>query len=271
MTRMANNELSFGLVVTPRAGGREWVELARSAEQQGWTSLLVPDTLWTASPFPALAAAAACTSELRLRTWVLAAPFRHPAAVVREASALQLLSDGRFELGIGSGRPDAEREADRLGVPWGSAGDRIRQVEAVISAVRESVRPAPAVIVAAGGPRMLSAAGRIADRVALALPPTATPEELHSAVDRLTAVASRSLRFSLQLSGVAGRLPDWLSRSGLDAGLLAQAGAVGMLTGDVAAMADTVRAHRESTGVDEIIVPGDLADEFAPVITELRR
>src|SRR4051794_251340 len=137
MARMTKLGLSFGLVMTPRAGGRDWVDRARSAEQ-GWTSLLVPDTLWTASPFPALAAAAACTSELRLRTWVLAAPFRQPPAVVREVSALQLLSDGRFELGIGSGRPDAEREATRLGVAWGSAGDRIRQVEQAVFAVREA-------------------------------------------------------------------------------------------------------------------------------------
>ena len=53
---------------------RGWADRARSIEQQGWTSLLVPDTRWTPSPFPALAVAAAVTSVLRVRTWVIAAP-----------------------------------------------------------------------------------------------------------------------------------------------------------------------------------------------------
>jgi hypothetical protein len=118
---------------------------------------------------------------------------------------------------------------------------------------------------------MLAAAGRIADRVALALPPTATADDLRSAIDRLKAVAPAALRFSLQLSGVAGRLPDWLNRSGLDAATLTGISAVGMLTGDAVRMADTLRDHRETLGIDEVIVPGDLADEFVPVITELRR
>ena len=106
---------------------------ARSIEHQGWTSLLVPDTRWTPSPFPALAVAAAVTSVLRVRTWVIAAPLRSPAAVVRESSALQMLSDGRFDLGIGSGRPDAERDAARLGVPWGTGQQRIDHAARVIA------------------------------------------------------------------------------------------------------------------------------------------
>jgi len=112
---------------------RGWADRARSIEQQGWTSLLVPDTRWTPSPFPALAVAAAVTSVLRVRTWVIAAPLRSPAAVVRESSALQMLSDGRFDLGIGSGRPDAERDAARLGVPWGTGQQRIDQAARVIA------------------------------------------------------------------------------------------------------------------------------------------
>lgn len=89
---------------------------------------LVPDTLRTRSPFSVLAVAAGVTSALRVRTWVILAPLRSPAAVVRESSALQMLSDGRFELGIGSGRPDAERDAARLaslGAPVSSASTRL--------------------------------------------------------------------------------------------------------------------------------------------------
>jgi alkanesulfonate monooxygenase SsuD/methylene tetrahydromethanopterin reductase-like flavin-dependent oxidoreductase (luciferase family) len=261
--------IAFGLVLGPGRSGREWANQARVTEGQGFTSLLMPDTLWTPSPFPTLAAAAAVTSTLRLRTWVIAAPLRSPTVVVRETSTLQLLSDGRFELGIGTGRPDAEREAAQLGVPWGTAGQRIGQVQDVINQVREHVNPAPQIIVTAAGPRMLAAAGRSADRVALALPPMADEQDLATAVDR--ARSAGATRLSLQLTGLAGRLPDWLNRSGLDPQNLADAGAVGMLTGGPAEMADTLALRTEQFGIDEFIVPGDLAEYFAPVISRLSR
>ena len=266
---MSETDMSFGLVLTATGSGRAWAEQASRAEQQGWSSLLVPDTLWTPSPFPTLAAAAAVTSTVRLRTWVLAAPLRSAAAVAREAASLQVLSDGRFDLGIGSGRPDAEHEAAQLGLPWGSPADRIRQVEDVIVAVREKVSPTPKIVVAAAGPRMLVAAARSADRVALALPPMAGHHDLAAAADRVRAAAPGTIGLSQQLSGLAGRLPAWLTRGGLDPRTLAAAGAVGMLVGDAAAMADTLRGRREELGIDEIIVPGELADEFAPVIRRL--
>ena len=266
---MADSRFSFGLVLTPAGTGREWADQVRAVEAQGWTSLLMPDTLWTPSPFPTLAAAAAVTSTLRLRTWVLAAPLRSPAVVARETSALQQLSDGRFELGIGSGRPDAEREAAQLGVPWGTAAERIGQVQAVIRTVREKVRSAPQVVVAAAGPRMLAAAARSADRIAIALPPMATEDDLRTTVDRVRSTATSPIGLSLQVSGLAGRLPAWLRRGGLDPKALAEAGAVGMLTGDAQEMADTVRRRRDELGIDEIIVPGELADDFAPVISLL--
>ena len=261
--------LAFGLILGPGRSGQEWAHQARTTEGQGFTSLLMPDTLWTPSPFPTLAAAAAVTSSLRLRTWVIAAPLRSAAAVVRESSALQLLSDGRFELGIGTGRPDAEQEAGQLGVPWGTAAERIKQVERVIKAVRERVEPAPQVIVTAAGPRILAAAGRLADRVALVLRPMADEQELTAAVDRARAAGATKL--SQQLSGLAGRLPAWLSHSGLDPRVLADAGAVGMLTGAPAEMADTIARRTEQFGIDEYVVPGELAEYFAPVISRLSR
>jgi alkanesulfonate monooxygenase SsuD/methylene tetrahydromethanopterin reductase-like flavin-dependent oxidoreductase (luciferase family) len=264
---VTDKKISFGLVLPPTGTGREWVEAVRKVEQQGWTSLLIPDTLWTPAPFQALAAAAALTTRLRLRTWVIAAPLRSPTVVAREASTLQLLSDGRFELGIGTGRPDAEREAELLGVPWGTAGQRIGQVQQVIAAVREKVRPTPQIVVTAAGPRMLAAAAESADRIGLALPPAATERELRAAVDRVRSLAPGPLGLSLQVTGLAGRLPDWLRRIGLDPQVLTDAGAVGMLTGDARQMAGTVRRLHDEFGIDEIIVPGELADDFAPVIS----
>src|SRR4051812_20826850 len=164
------------VVATPDTSAGKWTDVVRALETAGWETLLVPDTLWTPSPFPALAAAASVTTTLRLRPWVLAAPTRTTGALVREVKTVQQLSDGRFELGIGTGRPDAEQEAQRLGAAWGTPGERIATLEQAVTAVRDQVDPAPPVVVAASGPRMLALAGRLADRVAPALPPAATAE-----------------------------------------------------------------------------------------------
>lgn len=271
---MTDSGPSFSMIAVPGSNGRAWAELARSAEQAGWTTLLVPDTRWTVSPFPALAAAAAVTSTLRLRTWVIAAPLRSPAAVVREASALQVLSDGRFELGIGSGRPDARDDANRLGVDWGSARDRIEQAARVITAVREQVTPAPEVVVAAAGPRMLAATAPLVDRLALVLAPQATAEDLAATAQRVRAAAGRQVPLIQQIVGLNDELPGWLraqSGGGLDARALVEAGAVGMLSGDAAQMADTLLERSDTLGIDEFAVPGDLAGLFEPVIARLTR
>lgn len=261
--------LSFGLLHLPSGDARAWLDEVRAAEQQGWNVLLVPDTLWTPSPFPTLAAAAAVTTSLRLRPWVLAAPLRSPTAVVREVKSLQLMSGGRFELGIGTGRPDAEREAALLGVPWGTPGERIGQVEQVINAVREQVTPVTAIAVTGYGPKMLAVAARIADRVGLALPPTAEEHELRTAVDRLKELSSRRIGLTLQVSGVAGRLTSWVARSGVDPQARTTSKAIGMLNGDAGQMADTLQRWHAEFGIDEIVVPGELAAEFAPVIRKM--
>ncbi|MEV0103608.1 LLM class flavin-dependent oxidoreductase, partial [Nocardia sp. NPDC050789] len=132
--------MNFGIVIAPRSGAT-WIEAVQTAERQGYGTVLLPDTLYTPSPFPALAAAAAVTTTLRLRPNVLAAPMRSAAATVRETAALQLLSDGRFELGLGTGRPDAAAEAEKLGVAFGSAAQRRAQLVEVARAVRAEVTP----------------------------------------------------------------------------------------------------------------------------------
>src|SRR5262245_35521847 len=105
---MTDREFRFGVVAGKAASGAEWAATARRAEGLGYDTLLVPDTLNTFAPFAALAAAAAVTTTLRIGTYVLSAPNRSPGLVAWEAETLQQLSGGRFELGIGGGRPGAE-------------------------------------------------------------------------------------------------------------------------------------------------------------------
>jgi alkanesulfonate monooxygenase SsuD/methylene tetrahydromethanopterin reductase-like flavin-dependent oxidoreductase (luciferase family) len=257
----------FGVVVGRPASGKEWSATARQVEALGYAALLLPDTTFTPSPFPALAAAAAVTSTVHVGSWVLAAPFRSPAAVVRETSALQLLSGGRFELGIGTGRPDAAREAELLGEVWGSAADRLDRLVEVVAAVREQVSPAPRVVVAGSGPRVL-AAPHGAETVALALAPTATLDDVARAAD-LARPAGRDPELALQLSGVGGRLVGHLARQGLAPGDLSDAAAV--LPGDADGMAEALLRLRTRTGISYLTVAAEHAELFAPVAAALAR
>ncbi|WP_433682142.1 LLM class flavin-dependent oxidoreductase [Nocardia sp. CA-119907] len=262
--------MTFGIVITPRSGA-EWARAARGAEQQGYRTILLPDTLNTPSPFPALAAAAAVTTTIRLRPNVLAAPLRDPAVTVRETAALQLLSDQRFELGIGSGRPDARAETERLGMPWGSAAQRREQLIATVRAVREH-DPAPPIVVAANGPRMLTVAADFADRVLLAAGPEASEADLAEMVRVVRDNTDRDVRFIHQLVGIGDELPFWLSkRLGLTAAGLRAAGSAGVLDGDPATVAEVLEYRREKYGIDELIVPGELADAFAPTLARFMK
>ena len=182
------------VIATPSAGGRAWAEQVRRWEDQGWDTLLVPDTVWTVSPFPALSAAAAVTTSLRLRPG-LAAPLRTEGATAREAQAVQDLSGGRFELGIGTGRPDAAHDARVVGTPWPAPAERRAHLERVVRHVRAAVSPRPKVAMTVAGPRMARLAVELLaaddatadDRIALTLPPTADTTHLADRVRRLRA------------------------------------------------------------------------------------
>ncbi|GAA1981104.1 LLM class flavin-dependent oxidoreductase [Microbacterium pumilum] len=259
----------FGAVAAVRGPATLWADTARQLEHDGYSTLLVPDTLWTPSPFLVLTAAAAATTTLRLGTWVIAAPLRRPAEVVRETKTLQELSAGRFELGIGAGRPGGERDAEALGVLWGRGGERVTQVEATLTAVRTGVDPAPAIVIAGNGDRMLGIAGRFATTLALPSPPTADMAAITVQTDRARSIAG-DLELALQITGVGDDIPEWLRRQmGLTPDGLRDAGAAAMLSGDVGRDADALERLRDQTGVSYFTVPGDLAGRLATLVERL--
>lgn len=259
----------FGAVAGIRGAATAWADEARRLQDAGYSTLIVPDTLWTPSPFLVLAAAAAGATTLRLGTWVIASPLRSPAEVVRETKSLQELSGGRFELGIGAGRPGGERDAERLGVEWGTPGRRVTRVEETLAAVRAGVDPVPSIVVAGSGDRMLGIARRMADTIALPLPPTADLGAVGSLTERVRTLAG-DLELALQLAGVGDEIPEWLRRQqGLTPEGLREARAAAMLSGDLERDADALEQLRESTGVSYITVPGDFASRLAPLVERL--
>lgn len=106
----------FGVSLIDPAPAGEWRAKCRRAEEIGYDVILVPDHLGMPAPFPALVAAGAATERPRLGTFVLNAGFWNPALLAREVATTHALTDGRLELGLGTGYVQAEH--DRAGLPF---------------------------------------------------------------------------------------------------------------------------------------------------------
>lgn len=123
------------------------LDAARRAEALGFDSVWISDHFFldlaryggpaepsgTVEPFTALAALAVATDRVRLGTLVACAPFRHPAHVAKMASAIDLISGGRFDLGVGAGWYEPEFGA--FGYEFPSTGDRFAMLEESVQVV----------------------------------------------------------------------------------------------------------------------------------------
>ena len=180
----------FGVVAAPTGSGDQWIATARRVEELGFDTLLCPDGLQLLASGPALAAAATATARLRVGQYVLAGPLRPARAAAWEGHSLSVLTGGRFEFGIGTGRPAARAQVEQLGLPWGTGAERLAAVERAVADLREldSDRHTP-VLIAAGGPRALKLAARIADTVALAAPPLAADDDYARLADQVRVAA----------------------------------------------------------------------------------
>ena len=285
-TASSDRRFRFGAVAGFGRNGPEWAATAQRIEQLGFSTLLCPDVTGMLAPFQALSAAAAATSTLRLGSYVLAAPLRTPGTVAWETASLDVLSGGRFELGLGAGRPDAARDAARLGLPFGTPAERVSRVEQTLAAVnaryagsdeasgydavRGVQRPRPPVLLAGTGPRTMRLAASEADILALGLPPQSTDEDLAATSGRLRAIAADAfdrLELNVNIALVGDDIPSqagsWL---GADPAELIRAGSITVLTGSPRQMADTLLRRRDRSGVSYLSVNAMFAGAFAPVV-----
>ena len=182
----------FGLVAAYAPSRSAWIGIARRAEELGYSTLLIPDrtTVGTLAPMPALAVAASVTTSLRVGSYVFCNGYRHPILLAREAASLDLLSDGRFELGLGAGVSSPEFE--QMGIPFANAGARVDHLKETIQVVKQlfseetvnfrgkyytitelkgNIKPVQKphipILVAGAGERMLKLAAREADIIAI--------------------------------------------------------------------------------------------------------
>ncbi|GAA4589460.1 LLM class flavin-dependent oxidoreductase [Planotetraspora phitsanulokensis] len=266
----------FGVVAGFAPDAQSWTGLARQAEDLGYSTLLVPDTLGTLPPLLALAAAAGATTTLRLSTFVLSVPYRRPRQLAWELAGLDFLSGGRLDLGIGTGRADARADTEFLGMPYGSAGERLSQVEELITEVRTAFggsarftgavqKEGPPVLLAAAGERMLTLAAREADIVTFALHPATAPHALHRPLAVLEEKAGDrfgEIELSSNVHLVGSDPPPWLRPLLHGAG----PGSLAVLDGSPREMADTLLRRRDEFGISYVTVNGVFAQAFAPVV-----
>ena len=245
-----------------------WTAAARRSEELGYATLLLPDTVHTAAPFPALAAAAAVTNALHVGTWVVCEPLRTPESLAWQARSMQALCSDRFELGLGAGRPGAERDAAALGVPFGSPAERIKRLTSTVATLREQA-PDLSILLAASGPRLLALAGRVADTVALGWPPDTDPS---AAAARVEAVATAAQcrdelpELAAGLLAVGDIGVPYLRGLGVNPRQLADHDAVTVVHGTPQHMADQLLRRRDALGVSYITVPAETIDVFATVV-----
>lgn len=179
----------FGVSVHGNKSREEWIEVARQAEDLGYSTLLIPDHLGEQlAPIPALQAAADATSTLRVGSLVFDNDFRHPVMLAKEAATLDVLSGGRLELGLGAGWMKPEYE--QAGVPFERPGVRIEKMHEAVQIIKGLFadgpvtfagqhytitdmegfpkpvqRPHPPIHIGGGGQRLLSIAAQEADIV----------------------------------------------------------------------------------------------------------
>src|SRR5207237_10182950 len=117
----------FGVNLAHAGSRTEWRESARKVEALGYDTLTVPDHLTDlVSPMPALICAAEATQRLRVGTNVLNNDLRHPVLVAREAATVDLLTDGRLQLGLGAG--SIKSEYDEVGFSFDRGRSEERRV-----------------------------------------------------------------------------------------------------------------------------------------------
>jgi probable F420-dependent oxidoreductase len=177
--------------------GEEWLARAKRLEGIGYDTLAMPDHMvggaW--SNMPALGAAAAVTTKLHLGNLVIDNDFRNPVVLAREFATLDVISNGRVEIGLGAGWFD--RDYQSTGIPFDRGRVRVARLAEAVSLMKRLLtedevsfegtyyrttksecrpktvqQPRPPILIAAGGPKILELAGREAEIVAV-IPPDA--------------------------------------------------------------------------------------------------
>jgi probable F420-dependent oxidoreductase len=307
----ARQTFRFGVQCSNAASAAAWREQARTMEDLGYSTLYVPDHFVDTelAPMVAMAVAAEATTRLRVGALVFDNDYKHPAVLAKEAATLDLLSDGRLELGIGAGWQRSDYDA--LGLAYDRPGVRIERLAEALEVIRgawgdgqfsfkgehytitdyngtpKPVQPRPPIMIGGGGRKVLMLAGREADIVGINPNLRAGevgPESVQDAVEEMTRRKLEWIRegagdrfddLELQVRYFFAAITD--DRAGLAAAVapgfgLSPEDALGShvaLVGTVDEIVDQLVERRETWGVTYVVVGADLFQAFAPVVARL--
>ncbi len=298
----------FGVMGGGAASRQEWLDEVAAAESFGYSTVFVSDHFTDKlAPLPALVLAAE-HSDLRVGTLVLANDFRHPAVLAKEAATVDLLSEGRLELGLGTGweRGDYEKSGIDHDEPKAQV-DRLVEAIAVLEglwssgvtdfdgehySVHMDGRPKPhsgrpTLLIGGGGRRMLGIAGRHADIVGISAEAITERADLSEAIVAAGALLDEKIEWIRR--GAQDRFDDLelnILLFGVEVTADRERGASdlaetwGGTAGEILAsphflvgtteeiMADLID-RRSRWGISYPVVPAAAAESMAPVVQSL--
>ncbi|HEX9095792.1 MAG TPA: TIGR03621 family F420-dependent LLM class oxidoreductase [Candidatus Dormibacteraeota bacterium] len=288
-----------------------WKDKARLVESLGYQAVYLPDHFGDQlGPIAALMAAADATTTLRIGSLVFDNDYRHPAVLAKEVASLDLLSDGRFDLGLGAGWMASDYE--QAGIPFDSPGVRIERMEEGLAIIKGLLaggkftfagkhyridalegspspvqRPHPPILMGGGGRRMLRLAAREADIVNVnydlregRINPTLVRTGLAGATDvklawireaagaRIGEIELSVTIFFASISDDRESLAAAVGR-GFGAGAADVLDTPHFLIGTIDEIVEALRERRERYGISFVILPGEVAEDFAPVVERL--
>jgi probable F420-dependent oxidoreductase len=311
----------FAVQATNAAGGREWRDTVRKVEDLGYSTLFLADHYLgpgpaqkvartprqDLAPISAMAAAAAVTESLRIGCRVFCIDYHVPAVLAKEAATLDLLSDGRLELGIGAGWSETEYNA--MGLTFDRPVRRIAKLAEVVSLIkahwegeqldyagqqvqvrgyagrpRPVQRPHPPIMIGGGGSRMLAFAGREADIVSMSSVPFVArdaegldPQTVAARrIDVVrTAAGDRYSRLEIESSPYFTAITDdpeaalanAASSTGISPDVLREHPNV--MIGSLETVVEMLYSRRDSLGVNYVTVQRSQIEAFAPVVDRL--
>ena len=292
----------FGVIADTNRTSREGLhELSQRAADIGFDIVLATDHFNQLAPLQVLQAVAEM-SPLRIGTLVLNNDMRHPVVLAHELAALDQLSGGRLEVGIGAGW--SKWEYDDIAMPFDRPGRRVDRMEAAVDILKQAMssgrveqsgpygdinigavplseqRPHPPLLIGGGGARLLSLAARQAQIVAIdprALPEGGqrTGEASPSVVDEKIAVireAAAERLPELEISLIVFDFDPTYRGSGrpnIESPHLSDEEireSPYYLLGDAGAMADALMARRERWGISYYVVNERDMDFALPLV-----
>jgi len=259
----------FGVVTPIGTDLSVWRDQVRRIADNGYSTLLMPDVQqWQPAPGPTLAVAATL-ADIRVGTWVYASPLRQPRSLAWEAHSLTVLSEGRFEMGIGTGRPGLEDELRQLGLPVVTPGERLSHVRDAVGSLRDLDGPDlhTPVVMAVRGPKARALAVELADTVTFATTPTDSRADVMRMGTDFRKI--RDVELALHVPVAGDSVSAFMAPPDTDIAALRAADSLLVLPRDPKAAIEEIQRRREVGGFSYVVIGANAAAAFAPVVAEL--